>query len=116
MPTTFPARPIMAGQPWSCVIQLRARDPGPAVDLTGADLVCAFRSQGGASTALVNLTGAGITLIHPDEVRLELTGAQTRKLPVGSITFALGRRDGGLRDLTHAIIWPVRLPINHEMP
>ena len=115
MPTTFRARPIPFGQPWSCVFKLRARAGAIAVDLSAAVLICTFRTAVGSTSKLLTITAPAITLIAPDEVRLQLTAQQTRLLPTGTVVFALGRSDGGLRDLTPPIVWPVRVPINQEV-
>jgi hypothetical protein len=111
---TFRARPIPFGQPWSVVFKLQPRADAPAIDLTGASLIATFRTTLGATSALLTVTGAALTVLAPGEVRLQLTGQQTRKLPVGTVVFALGRADGGMRDLTPPIIWPVRVPVNQE--
>jgi hypothetical protein len=113
---SFKARPIPFGQPWSCVFKLKARVGEPVLDLTGAELICTFRTALGATSELLKVSGVAITLLASDELRLQLTGQQTRKLPVGSVVFAIGRKDGGLRDITPPIVWPVRVPINQEVP
>jgi hypothetical protein len=95
-------RPILAGQPWSQVLQLSG------VDLTGMVLVVQFRPRAGAEKLVEVNEGAGISRLSADTIQISLTAAQTAKFTGSSIQFAVGRSDGGPREVSHILQWPVR--------
>ena len=104
--TTFQAPPILRGQPWSCTMNLIG-DPVP--DITGADLVVQMRPSISIERPLFQLKiGSGITVIDSKTVQIAASAAQTTLLHSDVAVFTLGRLDGGPRDITPLIKWPVR--------
>ena len=82
--------------------------PGqPQPDVTGAELVVQVRTSITSSPVFELAIGAGITMIDGQTVRLAASAAQTALIHADVALFALGRRDGGPRDITPVIKWPV---------
>ena len=100
--STFEAPPIRSGQAWVQALELNT-------DLGSMHLIAQFRRNATGPLLLELTETAGIQRLSSTSIQLTLTGAQTALLAgYASVQFAIGRSDGGKRDVSHVLQWPVK--------
>jgi hypothetical protein len=84
------------------------------LDLTGSELVFRAGWEGGSFRKTTAETGFTIDNAALGQTTLELTFAETRLLPQGSVRVEVERRIGGKQTSIYRAVWPVNEWVNDD--